>query len=133
NHIVSLKRRLALLAFAGAACAAVLPAQAAATVEIRHAAGTTEVPANPKKVVVFDLAAFDILATLGVEVAGVPSSRLPPHLARFEDKRYLRAGTLFEPDFEAINAVGPDLIIVAGRSQSKYQELSQLAPTLDLT
>lgn len=130
--LFSSARRLALLSIAAFGFAA-LPAQAQ-NVSIRHASGTTAVPAKPKKVIVLDVTSLDILATLGVDaVAGVPTAKLPRHLARYDDKKYLRAGTLFEPDFEAIHAANPDLIVVGGRSQAKYKELSQLAPTIDLT
>ncbi len=125
-------RRLALMSVAVLSLAA-LPVHAQ-NVAIKHASGTTSVPAKPKKVIVLDVTALDILATLNVDaVAGVPTAKLPRHLAKYDDKRYLRAGTLFEPDFEAIHAARPDLIIVGGRSQAKYKELAQLAPTIDLT
>jgi iron complex transport system substrate-binding protein len=42
-------------------------------------------------------------------------------------------GSLFEPDYEAVNALAPDLIIVAGRSAGVYPELAEIAPTIDLT
>jgi iron complex transport system substrate-binding protein len=42
-------------------------------------------------------------------------------------------GSLFEPDYEAVNALEPDLIIVAGRSAAAYPELAEIAPTVDLT
>jgi iron complex transport system substrate-binding protein len=44
-----------------------------------------------------------------------------------------KVGTLFEPDYEAVNAIGPDLIIVGGRSMTKYRDLAAIAPTIDLT
>lgn len=108
-------------------------AQGAATVQIKHASGTTAVPANPKKPVVFDAAALDILAALDVNVAGVPTNLLPRHLARYSDPKIARVGTLFEPNYEAVNFAAPDLIIVAGRSQAKYADLAKIAPTIDLT
>lgn len=42
-------------------------------------------------------------------------------------------GTLFEPDLEALNALKPQLIIVSNRTAPKYDELSSIAPTLDMT
>lgn len=102
-------------------------------IRVRHAQGETVLPARPAKVFTFDLAALDTLDALGVAVAGVPGSNIPDYLARYRDDAHLKIGSLFEPDFEAIAAAGPDLIIVAGRSSPKYAELSRIAPTIDLT
>jgi iron complex transport system substrate-binding protein len=38
-----------------------------------------------------------------------------------------------EPDFEAISAGAPDLIIISGRTAASYEELSKIAPTIDLS
>lgn len=105
----------------------------AATVQIAHAQGTTEVPAAPKTIVVYDLATLDTLDGWGVLAAGVPAGRYPAYLSRYAEDVVTRVGTLFEPDYEAVNALKPDLIIVAGRSAAKYAELSRIAPTIDLT
>ncbi len=122
----------AATALALGATAAVCAAQA--TVPVKHARGETAVPANPSKTVVMDLAVLDTLNALGVEVAGLPSvAKLPPQLAQYADKRYLKVGTMFEPNYEVIHAAAPQLIFVAGRSAPKYDELARLAPTVDLT
>lgn len=114
------------------AATAVCAAQA--TVTVRHARGETAVPANPAKTVVMDLAVLDTMHALGVEVAGVPAvARLPPQLAQYADQRYLKVGSLFEPNYEVIHAAQPQVIFVAGRSAPKYDELAKLAPTIDLT
>ena len=133
--VFSLCRRWAALALTTAIglSAVAAYAQNGATVEVRHASGTTAVPANPKKVIVLDTTALDTLATLGVEVAGVPDMQMSEQLARYNDKKYLRVGTLFEPNYEAIHAAAPDLIVVGGRSQAKYADLAKIAPTIDLT
>lgn len=99
---------------------------------IAHAQGETVVPANPQRVVAFDWAALDILDALGVEVIGVAGDSFPPYLARYEKPPYLKLGTLFEPDYEAVYAAQPDLIFTGGRSSSKYKKLLRLAPTVDL-
>jgi iron complex transport system substrate-binding protein len=114
------------------AATAVCAAQA--TVPVKHARGETAVPANPAKTVVMDLAVLDTLHALGVEATGVPSvAKLPPQLEQYADKRYLKVGTMFEPNYEVIHAAAPQVIFVAGRSAPKYDELARLAPTVDLT
>ncbi|KGD87887.1 iron ABC transporter substrate-binding protein [Achromobacter sp. RTa] len=114
--------------------AATAVAAAQATVPVKHARGETAVPAKPAKTVVMDLAVLDTLHALGVEVTGVPSvAKLPPQLEQYADKRYLKVGTMFEPNYEVIHAAAPQVIFVAGRSAPKYDELAKLAPTVDLT
>ncbi len=100
---------------------------------IQHSKGATSVPAKPKKVLAFDLASLDTLNALGVEVAGVPTARFPEYLAKYGSDKYQKVGTLFEPDYEAVNAAEPDLIIVGGRSSARYADLAKIAPTVDLT
>lgn len=106
-------------------------AETAAPTEItvEHAQGETVVPVDPETVVTFDLASLDTLTALGVEVTGVPDAALPEYL----EGDYTPVGSLFEPDYEAVIALQPDLIIVAGRSASVYPQLAEIAPTIDLT
>lgn len=123
------------LAVAVATLAAAGPAAAqdAPTVTIEHAQGKTEVPQTPKRVVVLDLATLDTLDALGVAVIGVPGGVKPERLLKYNDDRYTKVGTLFEPDYEAINALDPDLVIVGNRSAAKYKDVSAIAPAIDLT
>jgi iron complex transport system substrate-binding protein len=108
-------------------------AASATEIKVTHAQGTTEVPVNPEKVITFDIASLDTLDALGVDVAGLPQQNVPEYLNEYAGEEYLNAGTLFEPDYEAVNAAEPDLIIVANRSAEAYEELSKIAPTIDLT
>lgn len=105
----------------------------AADIVVKHKQGETALTGKPQKVLVFDLASLDTLAALGVEVTGVPGGPKPDYLKSYNDDKYLKVGTLFEPDYEAVNAAEPDLIIVAGRSAAKYPDLAKIAPTIDLT
>ncbi|GAA5110698.1 siderophore ABC transporter substrate-binding protein [Bartonella jaculi] len=105
-----------------------------ANVSINHASGTTSVPTSPQKVVVFDLASLDNMKRLGIEaVAGVPEGIKPSYLQQFDDAKYEKIGTLFEPNYEKIATLQPDLIIISSRTQAKYKDLSKIAPTIDLT
>lgn len=101
---------------------------------INHVSGTTSVPVSPQKVVVFDLAALDNMKRLGIKaVVGVPEGKKPSYLQQFDDAKYEKIGTLFEPDYEKIATLQPDLIIISSRTQAKYNDLSKIAPTIDLT
>ncbi|MFC5387388.1 siderophore ABC transporter substrate-binding protein [Aquamicrobium segne] len=100
---------------------------------VKHAQGETNIDGVPQKIVVFDLAVVDTLDVLGVEIDGLPTGILPSYLQKYADSDIANIGTMFEPDYEAVAALEPDLIIVGGRSAPKYAELSRLAPTIDLT
>lgn len=104
----------------------------AQTATIDTATGPATVPANPETVAVFDIAALDTLHALGVEVAGVPSPVFLDSLSEVADQA-AHVGTLFEPDFEALAVVQPDLIIAGGRSSTQVEALSRIAPTIDMT
>ncbi|TCM76561.1 siderophore ABC transporter substrate-binding protein [Rhodovulum steppense] len=101
-------------------------------VRIDTATGPAEIAALPETVAVFDMAALDTLAALGVPVAGVPSPHYLPYLDKVAAGA-ARVGTLFEPDFEALAALDPDLIVAGGRSSPRVAALARLAPTIDMT
>lgn len=102
------------------------------TVTVTHVSGETEVTKNPKKVVVFDYGILDALDALEVEVAGVVKSSLPDYLKKYDADDYEAVGGLKEPDMEKIYEMQPDLIIISGRQASYYEELSKIAPTINL-
>ncbi|MCZ4262983.1 siderophore ABC transporter substrate-binding protein [Limimaricola sp. G21655-S1] len=104
----------------------------ASDLTITTAAGEVAVPARPESVVALDLAAIDALDALGVELAGVPEIT-PPAYLEAAMAGVERVGTLFEPDYEALAVMAPDLIVAGGRSQSMVEPLSAVAPTIDMT
>lgn len=129
---------VAVLAAAIAGCAGPSGTEASSTAagngaaqEIVHPQGTTTVHGVPAKVIVTDWASFDTLTALGVPVAGVPGTVIPPHLADNVDPAAVKVGTMQEPDAEAIAAAAPDLILIGGRSRTAYPTLSKIAPTVD--
>lgn len=105
----------------------------AGAVDVTDAQGTRDLPERPQTVVVFDLAALDTLDALGVAVKGVPDWAMTGDLEKFRGDAYAKVGSLFEPDFEAVAALSPDLIVIGGRSQKHFAALSEIAPVLDLT
>lgn len=104
-------------------------------IEIQHNAGITKIAENPKTSVVYDLALLDIMSSLGIKATGVPTSVIWPDFLKYyeNEKKHPQVGTLFEPDYEAVFGLKPDLIMVAGRSAPKYKNLNKIAPTIDLT
>lgn len=99
-----------------------------------HQQGTTVIPKYPKKVEVFNPETLDILNALGVPVIGVPktSRALPGFLHDYYGKHYANVGTLFEPDYEELSRIAPDLIIAGGRTNDAYTKLTEIAPTISL-
>lgn len=104
---------------------------ASGTIKVSHQLGETDVPLNPGKVVVFDFGVLDTLDRLGVEaVTAVPQDSLPSYLSKYAGSEYANAGGLKEPDFETIDGVEPDLIIISGRQSDSYEEFTKIAPTI---
>jgi ABC-type enterochelin transport system, periplasmic component len=104
------------------------------TVTITHAQGCTAVPAHPQRVIIFDPVILDIADALGIGVTGVPQndSPYPDYLSKYKSQRYSNVGTLFEPDYETLNRLNPDLIIAGGRMFDAYDKLSLIAPVIAL-
>lgn len=118
----------------GGTATATPASEAASSITVEHAQGSTaNVPVNPEKVFTFDLGVLDTLDALGVEPAGVPEASYPESLSKYADAKYEKIGSLKEPDFEAVSAGAPDLIIISGRTAGAYEELSKIAPTIDLS
>ena len=108
-------------------------AQEKETMTVTHELGETTFEKNPKKVVVFDFGVLDTMDKLGIEAAGVPQESLPAYLDKYADtEKYENVGTLKEADFEAINAMKPDLIIISGRQADMYEEYAAIAPTVHI-
>lgn len=106
-------------------------------VEITHYSGVDLAPVNPETVVVADMAALLSLHDLGVEgIAGLLGLGVPVpdrYAGALNNPDFAPLGSVWEPDYEAINALEPDLIIVAGRSSRIYADMKEIAPTVDLT
>lgn len=99
---------------------------------IGHHLGTTEVVKNPKNIVVFDYGIVDVLNGLNIEIAGLPKASLPKFLESYSDDKYVNVGDLKEPNLEKIYEMKPELIIISGRQDPYYDQLSKIAPTLPL-
>lgn len=103
------------------------------TITVEHKLGQTQVPLNPKRVVVLSFGALDTLDSLGLgdRIVGLPSNLLPIYLEKYGDKeKYANVGSVKDFDLEKISALHPDLIIISDRQQGKYNDLSAIAPTI---
>ncbi|WP_162458419.1 siderophore ABC transporter substrate-binding protein [Pseudactinotalea terrae] len=97
-----------------------------------YEATTVEVPLDPERIVAFEMATVDTVGSLGGEITGAPLESVPEYLQGFLADDAFNAGTLFEADLIEIEAQQPDLIIIGGRSSGLYEDLSEIAPTIDL-
>jgi iron complex transport system substrate-binding protein len=103
-------------------------------VTVEHSQGKTDVPDNPKKVVVFNTATLDIMDALNIPVTAVPQSDVhyPAFLSKYSSRNYTNVGTLFEPNYEVLSSIQPDVIVAGGRATDTYKKLNDIAPTISL-
>lgn len=99
---------------------------------VETARGRIELPESLERIVVLDVAAADTLGALGVQPVGVPAEMYVSYLDDLQAQA-ASAGTLFEPDFEAIAMLAPDLIVAGGRSSAQVEPLAEIALTIDMT
>ena len=115
-----------------AASAVAAAASEADGVVIDTARGEATVPANPERIAVYDWGMLDTLGKLGVKVGATTSN---VRLGYLQDavKNMQPVGTLFEPDYEALHAFAPQLIITGSRTAPAFEQLGKLAPTIEMT
>lgn len=98
-----------------------------------HAMGETCIPENPQRVVVLDTGELDNALALGATIVGAPVSDATQYQAYLSDQLegITDTGTISEPNFEAILALAPDLILGSKqRYESIYPQLAEIAPTV---
>ncbi|KUM80084.1 iron-siderophore ABC transporter substrate-binding protein [Streptomyces sp. ISL-22] len=101
---------------------------------ITHAMGETELKAQPKRVVVLDVGELDNVVSLGIKPVGLAPTEGSPELPSYLKKDAgspKNVGTINNLNLEAIAGLKPDLILGSQlRAADKYDELSQIAPTV---
>lgn len=125
------KGKLMIKNFAFLAAIACTPAFAE-TVAVETYRGTVDVAKNPESIIVLDISAVDTLSAMGVAIDGSINNMFVNYLDDVKENAQV-VGNIFEPDFEAVAAISPDLIIAAGRSSKVVPDLANLAPTIDMT
>lgn len=100
------------------------------TILIQTSKGEVKVPKDVKKVAIFDFGSLDTMDTLGVKVEiATATQSIPKSIEKYKEGA-LDVGTLQEPNLEKLNEFKPDLIIISGRTEKYYDELSKIAPTI---
>ncbi|MFF2817642.1 ABC transporter substrate-binding protein [Kitasatospora cineracea] len=103
---------------------------------VKHALGTAEIKAQPKRVVVLDSGELDDVTLLGI----TPVGAVAPHLKTEGGfPAYLKGkvdgtkdvGPMNEPNLELIASLKPDLILTSKvRHEKVYDKLNAIAPTV---
>lgn len=93
-----------------------------------------EVPYNPKRIAILDLACLDIIDELGVgdRVVGMASTSID-YLEKYSNDASIKnLGTIKEADLEAVMECEQDIIFIGGRLSKSYDALSEIAPVVYL-
>ena len=93
-----------------------------------------EVPYDPQRIAVLDLAALDILDNLGLgdRVVGAADNSID-YLSSYKgNEKITNLGTIKEADLEAVMECEPDVIFIGGRLAESYDKLSEIAPVVYL-
>jgi iron complex transport system substrate-binding protein len=117
-------------------CVYAAPSGASAAVTVSHARGSVEVPYNPGRVAILDMAVLDMLDAwgLGDRVLGMPKDSIVGYLTKYADNpAIVNLGSLKEVDMEALNSLEPDVIFIGGRLAAEYDKLSEIAPVVLMT
>ena len=99
------------------------------------AAVELEVPYDPQRIAILDMAALDILMSLGLgdRVVGSASTSLSYLQDVVTREGVANLGTIKEADLEAVMACEPDVIFIGGRLSGSYDALSEIAPVVYLS
>ena len=94
-----------------------------------------EVPYDAQRIAVMDMAALDILDSLGLgdRVVGSSSTSLDYLQEYVTNDEIADLGTIKEADMEAVMAGEPDVIFIGGRLAQSYDALSEIAPVVYLS
>ena len=102
---------------------------------------TVELPKNSDKVVIFDLGVASTFKALGLEenIMGLPKGENNASLGdtiadTYESEDYVNLGGLKEPDYEALAALDPEIIMIHGRQSNSavISELEKAAPNAEI-
>ncbi|MFJ1931281.1 ABC transporter substrate-binding protein [Kitasatospora sp. NPDC088160] len=103
---------------------------------VTHAAGTAQIKAQPKRVVVLDSGELDDVTLLGITPVGAVSPHMKteggfPNYLKDKIKDTKDVGPMNEPNLELIASLKPDLILSSKVRHAKvYDQLNAIAPTV---
>lgn len=96
-----------------------------------------EVPYDPQRIAVLDMAALDIIDSLGlgdrvVGSASVSIEYLTDYNPDDSEGKILNLGSVKTADLEQVAICEPDVIFIGGRLSASYDALSEIAPVVYL-
>ena len=96
-----------------------------------------EVPFNPQRIAVLDMAALDLVDALGMGDRIVGSAKVTiEYLTQYNpddsNGEIMNLGTVKTADLEKVAACEPDVIFIGGRLSSVYADLEAIAPVVCL-
>lgn len=96
-----------------------------------------KVPYDPQRIAILDMAALDIVDTLGVGERVVGSAKVTiEYLTNYNpddsNGAIMNLGTVKTVDLEKVAACAPDIIFIGGRLSSVYADLEAIAPVVHL-
>lgn len=105
------------------------------TIQALNGSGETadiEVPYDPQRIAILDMACLDILDNLGLgeRVVGSASTSIDYLQDYVTNENIANLGTIKEADLEAVAAVEPDIIFIGGRLSASYDDLAAIAPVV---
>lgn len=105
--------------------------------DVTHELGTTDVPHNPKRIVVLEYSYIDALASVGVAPVGLADDGKRENVIKPYTEvigtDWVSVGTRKTPSLEIIASLQPDLIIAdKTRHTAAFDTLSEIAPTIVL-
>ncbi|MET9961985.1 iron-siderophore ABC transporter substrate-binding protein [Streptomyces sp. NPDC006326] len=112
------------------------PAAAGFPRSVKHAAGTAEIKAQPKRVVVLDSGELDDVTLLGITPVGAVSPHMKteggfPNYLKDKIKDTKDVGPMTEPNLELIASLKPDVILSSKVRHGKvFDKLNAIAPTV---
>lgn len=94
-----------------------------------------EVPFDPQRIAILELASLDILDELGVgdRVVGTATTSLDYLQSYVTNDSIANLGNIKEADMEAVMACEPDIIFIGGRLSKAYDALCEIAPVVFLS
>ena len=93
-----------------------------------------EVPYDPQRIAILDMASLDILKALGLadRVVGSAGTSLDYLQDVVINENVANLGTIKTADLEAVMSCEPDIIFIGGRLSKSYDALSEIAPVVYL-
>lgn len=116
--------------------AAVSSGSTAETRAIKHAKGETKVPASPQRIALINDNAYeDNMLAIGVKpyIASTfawSEKQFYPHIA--DELKGVHGMDGQAPNLERLAELKPDVIIISGQNEKFYEQLSKIAPTVQV-